>query len=54
MYISILGGFHILRKHLRGGGGVREMLTFSYVGGGGGPTKCLCKQTNIDRSNCKK
>ena len=26
---------HILRQHLRGGGGVREMLTFSDMGGGG-------------------
>ena len=30
-----LGGFHILRKPVWGGGGVCEMLTFSYVGGGG-------------------
>ena len=30
-----IGGFQILRKHLRGGGGVCKMLTFSYEGGEG-------------------
>ena len=30
-----IGGFHILRQHLRGEGGGREMLTFADRGGGG-------------------
>ena len=30
-----LGAVHILRQHLRGGGGVHKMMTFSDKGGGG-------------------
>ena len=36
VYTEVFGVLHILYKHARGGGGVREMLMISYAGGRGG------------------
>ena len=36
-----LGNIHVLRNHKGGRRGVSQMLTFAYVGGGGGQDPCL-------------
>ena len=51
-----LGNIHVLRKHKEGGEGVSQMLTFAYVGGGGGQGVCLRNhilEKNSTRNNEK-